>query len=51
MVGNRGGSRQKVAKKLLNSTDEIGKFYNLSARNAEKEPRKGEIPWLSVTFP
>jgi hypothetical protein len=29
----------------------IATAKELSARNAEKEPRKGEIPWLSVTSP
>jgi flagellar biosynthesis repressor protein FlbT len=27
----------------------IGTTRDLSARNAEKEPRKGILPWLSVT--
>jgi hypothetical protein len=36
MVGKRGGSRQKVAKKLLNSADEIGTFPKRFGKNCRK---------------
>jgi hypothetical protein len=48
------GKEEKAGKKttkVFNGADEIGSIASLSARNAEKRPRKGETPWLSMTFP
>jgi hypothetical protein len=41
--------RTKASGKTFKKADEIRAYKTLSARNAEKRPRKGETPWLSMT--
>jgi hypothetical protein len=48
-MDGKGGASKIIFGKCSKSADRIGTFKTLSARNAEKRPRKGKIPWLSMT--